>query len=85
MKIFKTSSRFNRRITALQWHPWYNQSVAFASHGGDIHLWEFNNDSQQDKFINGVCMSVSVSARLSFKANVKWNVIIIKCCSYHLL
>ena len=51
--IYKTNSPFNRRITCIEWHPNYHNAVAFASHGGDILLWNCDEPSRGD-FIQGM-------------------------------
>ena len=51
--VNKTFSPFTRRVTALEWHPVYHNVVAFASHGGDIQLWNFD-DSSRNVFVRGL-------------------------------
>ncbi|MED6244138.1 DNA damage-binding protein 2 [Ataeniobius toweri] len=47
------SSPFDRRITCLEWHPTHPTTVAAASKGGDIFLWDFEK-SEKKSFIRGV-------------------------------
>uniref|UniRef100_A0A1A8KC89 DNA damage-binding protein 2 n=2 Tax=Nothobranchius kuhntae TaxID=321403 RepID=A0A1A8KC89_NOTKU len=46
------SSPFDRRITCLEWHPTHPTTLAAASKGGDIFLWDFNNPTRKS-FIQG--------------------------------
>ena len=48
-----TLSPFTRRVMAIEWHPLLHDVVAFASHGGDIQLWSFQ-DSSRDLFLRGL-------------------------------
>uniref|UniRef100_A0A670Z050 DNA damage-binding protein 2 n=1 Tax=Pseudonaja textilis TaxID=8673 RepID=A0A670Z050_PSETE len=40
-RLFQTASPFDRRITALEWHPMHPSTVAVGSKGGDIILWNY--------------------------------------------
>ncbi|XP_007431630.1 DNA damage-binding protein 2 [Python bivittatus] len=40
-RLFRTASPFDRRITALEWHPMHPSTVAVGSKGGDIILWNY--------------------------------------------
>ena len=51
--VHKTLSPFNRRVTAIEWHPVYHNVVAFASHGGDIQLWCYE-DPSRDLIVRGL-------------------------------
>ena len=51
--VRKTLSPFTRRVTALEWHPVYHNMVAFASHGGDIQLWN-HEDPSRNVFVRGL-------------------------------
>ena len=44
--VHKTLSPFSRRVTVIEWHPVYHNVVAFASHGGDIQLWNYEDSSR---------------------------------------
>ncbi|XP_061577737.1 DNA damage-binding protein 2 [Cololabis saira] len=46
------SSPFDRRITCLEWHPTHPTTLAAASKGGDIFLWDFENPEKKS-FIQG--------------------------------
>ncbi|XP_033730251.1 DNA damage-binding protein 2-like [Pecten maximus] len=53
MQLCRTASPFDRRVTAMEWHPTKPHVVAIGSKGGDIMLWDtqqFNNE----KFIQGI-------------------------------
>lgn len=52
-RVHKSLSPFTRRVTAVEWHPTYHNTVAFASHGGDIHLWNYD-DRSRDLNIRGL-------------------------------
>jgi len=40
---------FDRRVTALAWHPHHPSLAAAGSKGGDIILWDSNHDSSQSQ------------------------------------
>ncbi|KAL3861308.1 hypothetical protein ACJMK2_007344 [Sinanodonta woodiana] len=52
MTLYKTLSPFDRRVTALEWHPVNPNILAVGSKGGDIILWNVNH-KKHDKFIQG--------------------------------
>lgn len=54
------SSPFDRRITCLEWHPTHPTTVAAASKGGDIFLWDFEK-SEKKSFIQGMGAGDSVT------------------------
>ncbi|MEQ2287391.1 DNA damage-binding protein 2 [Ameca splendens] len=54
------SSPFDRRITCLEWHPTHPTTVAAASKGGDIFLWDFEK-SEKKSFIRGMGPGDSVT------------------------
>ncbi|KAM6936948.1 DNA damage-binding protein 2 [Xenentodon cancila] len=41
------SSPFDRRITCLEWHPTHPTTLAAASKGGDVFLWDFENPAKK--------------------------------------
>ncbi|KAM8861343.1 DNA damage-binding protein 2 isoform 1-T1 [Synchiropus picturatus] len=45
-------SPFDRRITCLEWHPTNPTTLAVASKGGDIYLWDYDTPSKKT-FIQG--------------------------------
>lgn len=47
--VHRTLSPFTRRVTAIEWHPVYHNVVAFASHGGDVQLWSYEDQSRSRK------------------------------------
>ncbi|RXG51351.1 DNA damage-binding protein 2 [Armadillidium vulgare] len=54
MKISKWYCDFDRRITAMTWHPTVADTVAIGSKSGDIILWNFEQDGQKPRaFIKG--------------------------------
>ncbi|KAL7647328.1 UNVERIFIED_CONTAM: hypothetical protein RMT77_000923 [Armadillidium vulgare] len=55
MKISKWYCDFDRRITAMTWHPTVADTVAIGSKSGDIILWNFEQDGQKPRaFIKGI-------------------------------
>uniref|UniRef100_A0A8C8DP15 DNA damage-binding protein 2 n=1 Tax=Oryzias sinensis TaxID=183150 RepID=A0A8C8DP15_9TELE len=46
------TSPFDRRITCLEWHPTHPTTLAAASKGGDIFLWDFEKPTKKS-FIQG--------------------------------
>lgn len=52
-EVFKVSSPFDRRITAMAWHPRFHTTLAVASKGGDIILWNHQNPTHEI-FVKGV-------------------------------
>ena len=47
--VHRSLSPFKRRVTAIEWHPVYHNVVAFASHGGDVQLWSYEDQSRSRK------------------------------------
>ena len=58
-----TTSRFNRRVTCIEWNDAYPHIVAFGSHAGDIHLCDTTN-SDNDIYLEGVSIDSSQSVRI---------------------
>nr|XP_057932146.1 DNA damage-binding protein 2 isoform X1 [Doryrhamphus excisus] len=46
------TSPFDRRITSLEWHPTHSTTLAVASKGGDINLWDYELPARK-MFIQG--------------------------------
>ncbi|XP_051808383.1 DNA damage-binding protein 2 isoform X2 [Acanthochromis polyacanthus] len=53
-------SPFDRRITCLEWHPTHPSTLAVASKGGDIFLWDFEVPTKKT-FIQGMGPGDSVT------------------------
>ena len=53
LSLFRTATPFDRRVTALEWHPTNPEVVVAGSKGGDIILWNTLHLSL-DQFIQGV-------------------------------
>ena len=51
--VHKRVAPFNRRVTALAWHPTLMDVVAVGSHGGDILQWDLS-DASRNIFLHGV-------------------------------
>lgn len=58
------TSPFDRRITCLEWHPTHPTTLAVASKGGDIYLWDFEVPTKKT-FIQGVSPWMTNSTRCS--------------------
>nr|XP_027221530.1 DNA damage-binding protein 2-like [Penaeus vannamei] len=55
LRVHKTYLGFDRRATALAWHPTNPNVVAVGSKGGDIILWNYQADGNKPRtFIKGV-------------------------------
>ena len=52
-RLCRVASPFDRRVTAIEWHPTQNSIVAVGSKGGDIILWN-TETVDKDKFVAGV-------------------------------
>ncbi|XP_022338170.2 DNA damage-binding protein 2-like isoform X1 [Crassostrea virginica] len=53
MQISTMTSPFDRRVTAVEWHPTNPGLVAVGSKGGDIFWWD-TSDTNRQKFIQGM-------------------------------
>ncbi|KAM8861344.1 DNA damage-binding protein 2 isoform 2-T2 [Synchiropus picturatus] len=53
-------SPFDRRITCLEWHPTNPTTLAVASKGGDIYLWDYDTPSKKT-FIQGMGAGDSIT------------------------
>uniref|UniRef100_A0A672G9V2 DNA damage-binding protein 2 n=1 Tax=Salarias fasciatus TaxID=181472 RepID=A0A672G9V2_SALFA len=54
------TSPFDRRITCLEWHPTHPSTLAAASKGGDLLLWDFKEPTKQ-AFVQGMGAGDSVT------------------------
>ncbi|CAH1773007.1 unnamed protein product [Owenia fusiformis] len=61
MQLYRTASPFDRRVTALEWHPNNPSMLAVGSKGGDIILWNVN-ELNQDTFVQGKGPGGSIQA-----------------------
>ncbi|KAM5248410.1 DNA damage-binding protein 2 [Ctenodactylus gundi] len=59
-RISQKASPFDRRATALAWHPTHPSTVAVASKGGDIMLWNFGT-KDKPTFIKGIGAGGSIT------------------------
>ncbi|KAG8126013.1 hypothetical protein E2320_021172 [Naja naja] len=57
-RLFQTASPFDRRITALEWHPMHPSTVAVGSKGGDIILWNY-------EVLNKTCFIKGIDGKLA--------------------
>lgn len=53
LQLCRTACPFDRRVTAMEWHPTNPDVLAVGSKGGDIILWDTKNVNN-DKFIQGI-------------------------------
>ncbi|KAJ3334103.1 DNA damage-binding protein 2 [Blyttiomyces sp. JEL0837] len=54
IKVHKTTSYFDRRVTAIEWHPdhaRYPNVVALGSKGGDIVWYDYQQDAKHSGFV----------------------------------
>ncbi|XP_063594674.1 DNA damage-binding protein 2-like isoform X2 [Penaeus indicus] len=63
LRVHKTYLGFDRRATALAWHPTNPNVVAVGSKGGDIILWNYQADGNKPRaFIKGTGANGSIQA-----------------------
>ncbi|XP_067658160.1 DNA damage-binding protein 2-like [Haliotis asinina] len=62
MQLLRTGSPFDRRVTAMAWHPSNPNVLAAGSKGGDIYLWDIDNINNNDNFIHGIGPGGSIQA-----------------------
>ncbi|XP_045163236.2 DNA damage-binding protein 2-like [Mercenaria mercenaria] len=60
-ELYRTASPFDRRVTAMEWHPTKPSILAVGSKGGDIILWDTDN-VHKDKFVHGIGAAGSCQA-----------------------
>nr|XP_006812255.1 PREDICTED: DNA damage-binding protein 2-like [Saccoglossus kowalevskii] len=65
-KVYRTASPFDRRVTAIEWHPTHPTVLAIGSKGGDMILWDYERTDKQE-FISGIGKGGSIT---SLKFNV---------------
>ena len=53
LAVYRVASPFDRRCTALEWHPKDKNILAVGSKGGDIIIWN-TEKIDHDIFIKGV-------------------------------
>ncbi|KAL4221279.1 DNA damage-binding protein 2 [Mactra antiquata] len=61
MELYRTASPFDRRVTALEWHPTKSDILAVGSKGGDIILWDTEH-FDKDKIVQGIGAAGSCQA-----------------------
>ena len=44
---------FDRRVERVVWHPRCRTSLAVGSHGGDVFLWNYEDDMRTAKIVDG--------------------------------
>ena len=54
LSLHRVGSPFDRRVTALEWHPTRPNILGVGSKGGDIILWDVEHVKDDDKFVTGV-------------------------------
>ena len=50
-RVFKSVTPFDRRVTALAWHPSEPTLCAVGSKGGDLLLWNYVKDEFQSLLV----------------------------------
>ncbi|XP_060551606.1 DNA damage-binding protein 2-like, partial [Ruditapes philippinarum] len=60
-ELYRTASPFDRRVTAMEWHPTKTNILAVGSKGGDIILWD-TDSVHKDKFVQGIGAAGSCQA-----------------------
>ena len=60
LQVYKTNMVFDRRVTAMEWHPRSQNVVAVAAKSGDIVLWDYENEKNL-AYIYGVSFFVFFS------------------------
>ncbi len=53
LQLYRMASPFDRRCTALEWHPTHPNKLVVGSKGGDIILWDIETVNN-DLFLPGV-------------------------------
>ena len=66
LSLHRVGSPFDRRVTALEWHPFKPNILGVGSKGGDIILWDTEQVNQDDRFVTGVSW-VSFSEKWEIK------------------
>ena len=54
LSLHRVGSPFDRRVTALEWHPTRPNILGVGSKGGDIILWDVEQVKPDDRFVTGV-------------------------------
>ena len=49
MRVFKLATPFDKRVTAIAWHPKYTRICAAGSKGGDLLLWDTSKEEDLSK------------------------------------
>jgi len=62
MLLCKKERPFDRRVTAIEWHPTNPNVAAIGSKGGDIILLDLNSEKTCDKMIQGKGAGGSIQA-----------------------
>lgn len=60
-ELYRNASPFDRRVTAMEWHPTKPSILAVGSKGGDIILWD-TDSINKDKFVHGIGAAGSCQA-----------------------
>ncbi|CAG0899037.1 unnamed protein product [Darwinula stevensoni] len=68
--MYKLASPFDRRVTAIAWHPDHKATFAAASKNGDIVLWNIEK-GEHDDFIHGMGPGGSIQAMKFSDRNTK--------------
>ncbi|XP_064611782.1 DNA damage-binding protein 2-like [Liolophura sinensis] len=71
LQFYRMASPFDRRVTALDWHPTNSNVVVAGSKGGDIILWNIES-ANEDMFKHGIGPGGSVQALKFWPKNDKY-------------
>ncbi|XP_076445595.1 DNA damage-binding protein 2-like [Babylonia areolata] len=72
LRLFRTASPFDRRVTALEWHPTAPNMVVVGSKGGDLICWNTLHQNLNDHFIQGIGPGGSIQAVKIWPWNSDW-------------
>lgn len=53
-RVSHGASPFERRVTALEWHPKHPTMLAVGSKGGDLMLWDYSKGQDGWNVVQGV-------------------------------
>ena len=53
-RVSHGASPFDRRVTAMEWHPTHPTMLAVGSKGGDLMLWDYSKGQDGWNVVQGV-------------------------------
>lgn len=63
-QLYKVEAPFDRRVTYLVWHPINPKLLSVTSHGGDVILYNYEQDISSASMIKGVGHGGSVQVNI---------------------